>query len=823
MSTQFAVDLVFRSQTKQLNDVQRKLNQLELNLRKLNQGKPFKPIEDGAEGAGRKVDKLKQRLGGLQGALASLGAGLALKASIGGAGQLAQTQLRLEALSEEYGEFGRIQKLVASNAKTFNQSQRESAEGFADVYARLRPLGIELDQIQTTYEGFNAVAIANGASAQAASAAFLQLSQALGSGRLQGDEFRSIAEQVPGILRLVADEMGVTVGELKQLGAEGKLTSDILIRSLAKGFDLNKDKIAKLLALSPAQKFKSFENAVSDLSNAVGKELLPAVIPMVKFLTEALRLFGKLPGPVKTLAAAVFGLAAAFVALAPAIKAVAGLLAGITGAGLLAAGPWIALAAGVGAVAIAAIDGTNKVRKFNDLVGTVGKDRAGITSRISEIEGRIESLGEKAQKGGRRALLAKKQIKELQGALANNKAALAALPPEKKPTIPTPDLPTPDPDKDSSSSAAKQLDNGAELLRQLQQSTALTETKGELDKEILGISQRYQDTLLDISKLEDQSLRGQLEEAAVRQRNAQINEVVTQRENERKKTLDGILQSMRDESELIGVTTEAGQRRVQLEQQIRQLQADGVIKTSAEADELRRQNEELEKKRQKMAQLTGAQREQNALYDQLAGTIAGGVGSAIDAVADSTKNLGEALQDIGRQILAAVGKMLIFYGLAQAFGALGGADGKGIFSYLAKAFGGDAEKLGFRAGGGPVSAGGSYIVGENGPELLQMNGDGSGYVHSNTSSAMSRYKPGAGSSGAGSGEAAGGGDSAANGIIKFESTVINGVEYVTRAEAEAIGTRAAQIGAKNGAAGGYAKTMSTMRNSRSTRARLGMG
>jgi len=96
----------------------------------------------------------------------------------------------------------------------------------------------------TTYEGFNAVAIANGASAQAASAAFLQLSQALGSGRLQGDEFRSIAEQVPGILRLVADEMGVTVGQLKKLGADGKITSDILINSQRNMFSIFWKKIS---------------------------------------------------------------------------------------------------------------------------------------------------------------------------------------------------------------------------------------------------------------------------------------------------------------------------------------------------------------------------------------------------------------------------------------------------------------------------------------------------------------------------------------------------------------------------------------------------
>ena len=394
--------------------------------------------------------------------------------------------------------------------------------------------------------------------------------------------------------------------------------------------------------------------------------------------------------------------------------------------------------------------------------------------------------------------------------------------PVKKP--PQRSTPTPDPDKDSSSSssssAAKQLDNGAELLRQLQQSVALTETKSALDKTILGISQKYQDTLLDISKLEDQSLKGQLEEAALRQRNAEINEAVTQREQARKKTLDGILQSMRNESELIGVTTEAGQRRVQLEQQIRQLQADGVITSKSEADELRRQNDELEKKRQKLEQIAGSQREQNALYDQLAGSIAGGVGSAIDAVADSTRNLGEALQDIGRQILAAVGKMLIFYGLAQAFGALGGADGKGVFSYLAKAFGGDAGKLGFRAGGGPVSAGGSYVVGENGPELLQMNGDGSGYVHSNTSSAMSRYKPGAGPSAAGSSEAAGGAaEAGGSNVYNFETTRFMDKDWVDKEQLVA----AMDVAAKRGAEGGYSKTIGAMRNSRSTRARLGMG
>ena len=179
-------------------------------------------IRAGFERAARGAKAFAQKLGGLRGAFLSLGAGALAKSLIGQAASFQETQVRLEQLSKEYGEFAEVQKLVRQNAKTFNQSLAESGSNFADVFARLRPLGISLDKIQTTYEGFNAVALASGTSAAAASGAFLQLSQALGSGRLQGDEFRSVSEQVPGILRLVAKEMDVTVGELKNSAAKAK-------------------------------------------------------------------------------------------------------------------------------------------------------------------------------------------------------------------------------------------------------------------------------------------------------------------------------------------------------------------------------------------------------------------------------------------------------------------------------------------------------------------------------------------------------------------------------------------------------------------------
>jgi tape measure domain-containing protein len=358
-----------------------------------------------------------------------------------GAAAAEQLQLRLKLLSGEYGETARVQQFVSESAKTFGQSQIEAAGGVADVYARLRPLGVSLDQIETIYKGFNATALASGTSAEAASGAFLQLSQALGSGTLQGDEFRSVAEQVPGILRLVAGEMGVTVGELKKLGSEGKITSDVLINALAKGFDENSSKIKTLLDQSPAQRFKEFKDSTQALSNALGSELLPALIPIVKTATELLRLFGSLPGPVQTLIAAVFGLTAAFVALAPAISTAISLLGGLSLATLAAAGPWVALAAGITAAAVALAGYRSEAQKVAGAAKTGTAVDVVAARNLSVQKGQEISLLERQRKtasGPERAQIDRRlgrlrtDQSELQSAITASTAdrpAAAVLPP----------------------------------------------------------------------------------------------------------------------------------------------------------------------------------------------------------------------------------------------------------------------------------------------------------------------------------------------------------------------------------------------------------
>lgn len=74
--------------------------------------------------------------------------------------------------------------------------------------------------------------IVGGVGAQEQASALFQLSQALGSGRLQGDEFRTIAESAPIILDVVAEYMGKSRAEVKKLAGDGKLTSQVLFEAI---------------------------------------------------------------------------------------------------------------------------------------------------------------------------------------------------------------------------------------------------------------------------------------------------------------------------------------------------------------------------------------------------------------------------------------------------------------------------------------------------------------------------------------------------------------------------------------------------------------
>ena len=144
----------------------------------------------------------------------------------------AGAEQRIKALSSAYGEQTQVLALASEASRKFGLTQTEASSAIGDVYARLRPLGFGLSEINSVYEGFNVVAKQAGLTATESSSVFTQLAQALGSGVLRGDEFNRMAESMPGILGLVANELNVSQNALRGMAADGKITGEVVVRAL---------------------------------------------------------------------------------------------------------------------------------------------------------------------------------------------------------------------------------------------------------------------------------------------------------------------------------------------------------------------------------------------------------------------------------------------------------------------------------------------------------------------------------------------------------------------------------------------------------------
>ena len=102
-----------------------------------------------------------------------------------------------------------------------------------------------------------------GGSAASQEAALVQLGQALGSGTLRGDELNSILEQAPRLAKAIADGMGTTIGQLRQMGSEGKLTAQDVFNAIRGQSDRLKMELGKMPW--------TIGQASNKMQNAIGK------------------------------------------------------------------------------------------------------------------------------------------------------------------------------------------------------------------------------------------------------------------------------------------------------------------------------------------------------------------------------------------------------------------------------------------------------------------------------------------------------------------------------------------------------------------------
>ena len=363
-------------------------------------------------GVQQKTNQLQNSFNSLRNIIAATGIAVVGTQAVRTAANFEKLNVRLKLLTKSSEDFAQSQKIASDAQKTFGLSATEALEGVTNITARLAPLGSSVEDIKTVFFGFNTAAKLAGASAMESSNAFRQLAQALGSGRLAGDEFRSVSEHVPTVLAPIAEELGVSIGKLKEFAAQGKLRSDVVLRALKRVGDEGSEFLQQLLENDPTQVFKNLSNETENLSRAFGESLMPVVIPVVKALTEITEAATDfVNSPIGQTALIFSGIALAAKGAAVAlIAAKAGFVAAGGGAVILAAAlnalPFVALATAIGAVTTAIVKQIKQRKKLNDLVKEGGE--AEIKAALETLEARKEVL-EAQKRGGnfRREAIAK--------------------------------------------------------------------------------------------------------------------------------------------------------------------------------------------------------------------------------------------------------------------------------------------------------------------------------------------------------------------------------------------------------------------------------
>ncbi|EBY6850914.1 hypothetical protein D5952_17180 [Salmonella enterica subsp. enterica] len=202
----------------------------------LRADKQVRDITDGMEGGFNRADKAASSLTSSFGSLSRVATSLMAILSVQQVSQYADAWTTLN--NKLANALRPSEQLVDVTERVFNitQQTRGSLGATASLYARLeratREYGTSADDLAKLTTIINQGFVVSGATAQEAENAIIQLSQGLASGALRGEEFNSVNEQGNRLIVALADSMGVGIGQMRQMAAAGKLTTDVVVNGL---------------------------------------------------------------------------------------------------------------------------------------------------------------------------------------------------------------------------------------------------------------------------------------------------------------------------------------------------------------------------------------------------------------------------------------------------------------------------------------------------------------------------------------------------------------------------------------------------------------
>ena len=225
------------------------------------------------------------------GGLASLG-----KQVLDAADKMQLLHSQLKQVTSGMTDYTHAEKALFEISQRTTASLEATTQTFVSTKRALAEMGVTTNQTLKFTETLNKAMAVGGVNAESQKSALLQLSQALGSGVLQGDEFRSIAENAPSILDVVAEYMGKSRAEIKKLASDGKITSKVLFEAISGASGKISAKFDEM-PMTFGQAMQQMENAWLKFVDGLNSSgVMSALAQSVSFLAQHFDVLAKAVG-----------------------------------------------------------------------------------------------------------------------------------------------------------------------------------------------------------------------------------------------------------------------------------------------------------------------------------------------------------------------------------------------------------------------------------------------------------------------------------------------------------------------------------------------
>lgn len=216
------------------------------------QGRLNREIEQGTHEA----NELMRVIGGIVATYATV---QTLSTALNLSDTLASTTARLNMMNDGLQTTQDLQNMIYLSAERARGSYQATADAVSKLGLMASDAFDSSEEIIAFMEQVNKQFRIAGTEAAGIDAAMLQLTQAMGSGVLRGEEYNSILEQAPNIIQTIADYLEVPKGQLKDMAAEGKITADIIKAAMFAAADETNEKFESM-PMTFEQIWTSFEN-----------------------------------------------------------------------------------------------------------------------------------------------------------------------------------------------------------------------------------------------------------------------------------------------------------------------------------------------------------------------------------------------------------------------------------------------------------------------------------------------------------------------------------------------------------------------------------